>query len=298
MRPFSAILFLLVGSFLWAWLHVADVLKMNHHDENHAVVEEVVTPPTPPSKEEARGSGLRLNYNGKSLVGDHEQFAFASGSTTPKLTAKNNRFLDAVTTYMKKNPDSRLSLLGKYLPGEKNTSIYDNFGIARAASIRELLVKRGIAEKRFDLKGLLVKPGQMNEPVSFSITVPKKTAKPIAASKTSFSDMDFSDTNFATNSDVFTPGSGFRNWANKAKTYLSENPGKKLVVTGHTDSDGDATYNKDLGLRRARAVRQYLVNLGIKNPIATDSKGETQPVASNDTPSNKRRNRRVNAQIK
>ncbi len=277
MRPFSAILFLLVGSFLWAWLHVADVLDINHHNE--------ITTPPPVVDELPKVADLRLTYKKRSLIGDHEQFAFKTGSAKPTITRANKKFLDRVVKYMKDNPDAKLSLLGRYLPDDKNTSTYDNMGVARAASVREILVKKGIKEDRFDLRGLLVKPGQMNEPVSFEVI------------KDTFADMNFSDTNFETNSDVFKPGSRFVNWANEAKKYLTDNPSKKIVLIGHTDSDGELMYNQDLGLRRARAVRRYLVNMGIKNPISTDSKGETDPLTTNDTAANKRRNRRVNARI-
>jgi outer membrane protein OmpA-like peptidoglycan-associated protein len=76
---------------------------------------------------------------------------------------------------------------------------------------------------------------------------------------------------------------------------LKENAGVKIRIMGHTDADGNDAANLDLSKRRAASVKVELVNnFGIDaSAIETDGKGETQPVAPNDTPSNKALNRRV-----
>ncbi|MBL7769618.1 MAG: OmpA family protein [Flavipsychrobacter sp.] len=76
---------------------------------------------------------------------------------------------------------------------------------------------------------------------------------------------------------------------------LTENPHVKIKIIGHTDADGNDAANLDLSVRRAAAVKSELVKtFGIDAArIDTEGKGETQPVASNDTPSNKALNRRV-----
>ncbi|MFT3843499.1 MAG: OmpA family protein [Lacibacter sp.] len=76
---------------------------------------------------------------------------------------------------------------------------------------------------------------------------------------------------------------------------LNENPTVKIKIVGHTDADGADASNLDLSKRRAAAVKNELVKtFGIDaSRIDTDGKGEAQPVAPNDTPSNKALNRRV-----
>jgi outer membrane protein OmpA-like peptidoglycan-associated protein len=76
---------------------------------------------------------------------------------------------------------------------------------------------------------------------------------------------------------------------------LKENPDVKVKIIGHTDADGDDAKNLDLSKRRAASVKDELVNsFAIDGSrISTDGKGETQPVAANDTPVNKAQNRRV-----
>jgi outer membrane protein OmpA-like peptidoglycan-associated protein len=76
---------------------------------------------------------------------------------------------------------------------------------------------------------------------------------------------------------------------------LIENAGVKIKIIGHTDADGNDAANLDLSKRRAAAVKAELVKTFSIDPaiIDTDGKGESQPVAANDTPSNKALNRRV-----
>ncbi len=76
---------------------------------------------------------------------------------------------------------------------------------------------------------------------------------------------------------------------------LTENPDVKITIIGHTDADGNDAANLDLSRRRAAAVKEQLVKtFGIDAArMNTDGKGESQPVAPNDNPSNKALNRRV-----
>ena len=76
---------------------------------------------------------------------------------------------------------------------------------------------------------------------------------------------------------------------------LKENPDVRIKIVGHTDSDGADAANLDLSKRRGASVKNELVKtFGIDaSRLEADGLGETKPVASNDTPSNKAMNRRV-----
>ena len=77
--------------------------------------------------------------------------------------------------------------------------------------------------------------------------------------------------------------------------YMNENPGKGLVIEGHTDERGSDEYNRALGERRALAVQQYLNLLGVAdNRMQTISYGEDKPAVSNATSnSDHQKNRRA-----
>ena len=69
----------------------------------------------------------------------------------------------------------------------------------------------------------------------------------------------------------------------------------KIVITGHTDNYGDARQNLEFyGVRRAEALKAYMVKQGVDaSQIKCDSKGQTEPVAPNDTRENRAKNRRA-----
>lgn len=67
-----------------------------------------------------------------------------------------------------------------------------------------------------------------------------------------------------------------------------------MIAVGHTDSVGTNAYNDKLSLRRADAVKAYLVSTGLDGArLYTEGKGETQPVADNATAEGRAKNRRV-----
>ena len=71
-----------------------------------------------------------------------------------------------------------------------------------------------------------------------------------------------------------------------------------IIAIGHTDSVGGDAYNQALSVRRAEAVKAYLVSKGIEpNRIYTEGKGKTQPIASNSTDAGRAKNRRTEIEI-
>lgn len=76
---------------------------------------------------------------------------------------------------------------------------------------------------------------------------------------------------------------------------LQQEPGIKLKIVGHTDSDGDEASNSELSRNRAEAVKNSLTTIYQIDPsrLTTEGKGESDPVAGNDTPDGKAQNRRV-----
>jgi outer membrane protein OmpA-like peptidoglycan-associated protein len=111
------------------------------------------------------------------------------------------------------------------------------------------------------------------------------------------------DTILAESSIQFQPDSasltsGGQDAVVKIAEALKASPGARVTVTGHTDSNGDADRNLALSVSRAEAVRADLGQLGIDVArITTVGEGGEKPLVSNDTPANRKKNRRIEIRV-
>ena len=77
-------------------------------------------------------------------------------------------------------------------------------------------------------------------------------------------------------------------------TFLQKYPERRVLIEGHTDSVGSEAYNLELSERRADAVRDFLLQNGVKAAqLTARGYGKASPVASNDTAEGRQQNRRV-----
>lgn len=78
---------------------------------------------------------------------------------------------------------------------------------------------------------------------------------------------------------------------------FGKNPGMKVDLQGHCDNVGTPEYNLGLSLRRANAIKKYLVSKGVaENRLTTQGFGFSKPVGPNTTPEERSLNRRVELQ--
>lgn len=143
--------------------------------------------------------------------------------------------------------------------------IYNIFRIQTTAEIKPIIANFRIAAGLPDMRNKLLTEGKL---ISYGIQ-------------------------FDVNSDKVKPES-FATIKEIAQV-LKENTSLKIKIVGHTDSDGDDASNLDLSKRRAFAVKTELINTFSIDAgrIETDGKGESAPIAGNDNPVNKAKNRRV-----
>ena len=85
----------------------------------------------------------------------------------------------------------------------------------------------------------------------------------------------------------------------RVATFMNQYENTQVVVVGHTDSRGSASYNQELSQRRAAAVAAVLVREhGISaSRVASRGAGESSPIASNDTKEGRAQNRRVVGEV-
>lgn len=96
---------------------------------------------------------------------------------------------------------------------------------------------------------------------------------------------------FSADSDLSPPGLPLLELVAEA---LQQDSLARVEISGHTDSTGAEAFNLELSRRRAETVKAYLVGKGV-NPgrLTTAGYGETRPLADNNTPEGRSKNRRV-----
>ncbi len=97
---------------------------------------------------------------------------------------------------------------------------------------------------------------------------------------------------FETGKAIITPSSDTILQA--ALSTMVDNPDIEVEISGHTDNVGKRDKNQKLSLDRAESVKQWLVDRGVSaSRMSTKGFGPDRPIAPNDTPENKKKNRRI-----
>jgi len=124
------------------------------------------------------------------------------------------------------------------------------------------------------------------------VAPPVVTPPPVAASKVTFA----ADAFFDFDKSVLKPEG--RAKLDDLVSKIRDVNLEVIIAVGHTDSVGTDAYNQRLSVRRAEAVKAYLVTKGIeRNRVYTEGKGEKQPVADNRTADGRAKNRRVEIEV-
>jgi outer membrane protein OmpA-like peptidoglycan-associated protein len=136
---------------------------------------------------------------------------------------------------------------------------------------------------------------QLNEMPEVATKLAEEEKKDIPGNNLALSDLEVTIA-FGRNSDVVV--TGFDSAIVKIADALLNNSRAVVKVTGHSDSIGAESYNLDLSIRRAYSVKNLLVQRGVDSSrIEIMGLGHLRPVASNNTESGRKRNRRVEMKI-
>lgn len=127
---------------------------------------------------------------------------------------------------------------------------------------------------------------------------PNVTEKPKAEKDAFDKPLILSNITFPNNSDKMLTSS-FPS-LNRLSIQMKNNPSLIIKITGHTDNVGAARYNERLSKNRAQAVADYLIkSRGIEESrIIVEGKGQTEPIAPNDTDQGRSKNRRIEVRFK
>ncbi len=211
--------------------------------------------------------------------------------------------------YMTKNPDKNLKVTGVYGKDEKNESLLKTLGLARANNVKQELIKSGVDSKQIETADKLRPNLQYpNDKVLGGVTyevvdAPKDDAANEAAAKLAQIEKDLKasprNLYFETAKTQLIMDQDLRNYFTNLIYYMDKKGDVEVTVTGHTDNVGNEESNMKYGAGRAKFVKDYMVKNGAPNArIKSSSKGESAPIATNDTNEGKAKNRRVEVRLK
>ncbi|MEZ4826946.1 MAG: OmpA family protein [Bacteroidia bacterium] len=268
-------------------------------------------------------------YQGSPILTRNANLRFPRSGANAFIPGEVKTGLDSLAAYLQSHPEKDLEITGLFASDESNTSTFSNLGLARADYVRGLLAETGLSDDRLIRSFELGKKSEMPFTADDSLTggiqlrlvdralppVPDETLTadadttlPASAKDRAVAEKNeptppplvFEARNlyFDYNSSQLSMDANTRNYITKTIQYLNQNPDKKLLLTGHTDGTGLDADNITLGRERAETVRKFFVEFGLAaRQMEVTSKGESQPVGSNDTDEGRAKNRRVEVKI-
>lgn len=190
------------------------------------------------------------------------------------------------------NDNDVLEILGGYFADETNNTSFANLGLARANSARSLF--GDLPDNRFDLKSAAFERSAGSErnraflATHFRKIINNESVREVEGRMV---------INFPHASDEMLDNAKLNAYLDDLVAQL-QNTSEKVLLVGHTDSSAGSGRNMRLGLMRANAIKDLLIRKGLSaDRILTESKGETAPIASNETASGRQENRRVELTI-
>lgn len=185
---------------------------------------------------------------------------------------------------------TKLRITGLYRNQEENLTAFENLGLARANSISQII---GLDEDKIQI----AHDSLRNVNYSFDCPLPAVKLRLVTVSKKI---KEIEDRTL-----IYFPVNSINKLADaEVEKYLDDvvlrviGTGEKILLDGHTDNSGSTEYNLELGQRRANIIKQYLVSKNVRaDKIITNSYGDQQPLASNDTEEGRAENRRTELRI-
>jgi len=219
----------------------------------------------------------------------HDLVYYKKNQVEPVINNQNEWTAEVKSIAQLKAEGKKLRIEGPYYAGETNNTGYDNLGIARAEALKKI-ISSNLDTSQIITRGKLMDNNEVPEFidgykgylnwVNHNDFVKENQAKTLVY--------------FPVNSTREIKNQSIVKYLDELVAELKNNPNYKVKITGYTDNKGNADKNYRLGLRRAKRIQNLLLKKGIaKSRIIVQSEGENNPVADNDTPEGRQKNRRV-----
>ena len=172
--------------------------------------------------------------------------------------------------------------------GRRTTTTTTTIIIALGLLVASPLMARKLTTTQMRENTIRINALEIEEPAPEPIPEPQPEPKPVEPGWV----FDSGRLNFDFDKSVVKPQ--YFELLRNVKDYAEQN-NLRLTIIGHTDSKGTDAYNMALGMRRAIAVRDKLLEFGLdpSRILGVESRGESEPIATNDTEEGRFENRRI-----
>lgn len=223
--------------------------------------------------------------------------AFRWQSAEPLLGASYQQYRDSIIRAL--GEEDVLQITALHYDAENASTDTLTYSMERARALKKLFAEKLPAHRiKLMQKTVYSEDGVKRQP--FAAMEIDYLAPPLATTETSVPVVRLKDgvrIYFGFNASEGEMDTEIKEYLNELADSLVLR-GNTVRITGHTDDVGEAKANYNIGLRRAKSVRNYLRERGVpRSQIQTFSKGETEPIATNATEEGKARNRRTEIKI-
>ncbi|GEQ86328.1 hypothetical protein ULMS_18360 [Patiriisocius marinistellae] len=253
---------------------------------------------------------IETNATGLRAVDDNNDIIFSFDEGISIIMNKKNVFIaDSIAdfklkikNYLEKHPNKEVHINSRYSANEDIEN--PNLGIQRGQKLKKILVTVGVPAEKIVVKSIIKslefdKNNTFKNAIAITFTTldEERMANEIKKIKenaiVTVPESIIIYPNYSENGVLIDEK--LESLAGEIRQRVLENPNLKISVVGHTDNDDNATENYRMGLIYAREVRWYLAgSTGVKiGNITAISKGELQPIRSNNTSNGRRLNKRI-----
>lgn len=289
-----------VGILLLLWLLIGSYLLKNHFCDDNEKVTEVIEETVVPNKVlgfSAQDGTFKTSADG--FFRFPESTAIYEGASD-----KLRNSLSETAAYLKDNTNKVLTITGYYTEDEATPSLFSDYGVARANTIKEELEALGVSANQLKTTGEIAngdnfKDGYVTNGIEFGFAekvdgvddkLERIRTEILGNPLTLYFDTGDQTLNLSeTQKDNFSD----------MIYFLDRVEGSSLEIGGHTDHTGDPKTNKSLSRRRARFVKGHITGGGIsEDRISINGYGQDKPISSNKYDAGRKQNRRVEIILK
>ena len=257
-----------------------------------------------PAKAATRMGFALKDPNGELNISKEGNFDFDTSSFAilQPLAASVNEGIGSLQAYL--NADSNtgkfVNITGYYDTNEENTSAFPNLGLARANTVKNYFVSKGISSSKIntagELRDALIPDGTIYRgPVSFTMGAYENEngdAAEMAALKERINANPLVLHFNSAQASISLTAEQRKKVADISR-YLDHVDGSSATIVGHTDNTGNPASHMSLGLKRAEFAKGYFKRNGIpEGQLKTSSQGDKDPAADNATEEGRAQNRR------